>query len=240
LNAATWHSFYGSDAQGVFALVAVPLLWLAYRALYGRPGRALWADAAGFVDAYAVLFAIETVLDPIATGPLLRMLGVAEGAAGTAVLVLFVLLGDFRVYLLVFGLLAIARGGRWPPALPVAAGATLVVPVFAYALDTALHAVGGGLGTSSIWIVYEVLFTAVALALRNWVSAARAADDPRLRAYVRALLAYVAAYYALWASADLLIRLGGLDVGWLLRVVPNQLYYAFWVPVVFFGFFSRR
>ena len=47
---------------------------------------------------------------------------------------------------------------------------------------------------------------------------------------LRRVLGYVAVYYALWASADVLILYGGLDVGWLLRVVPNQLYYAFFVP----------
>ena len=48
-----------------------------------------------------------------------------------------------------------------------------------------------------------------------------------------------AIYYALWAVADVLI-LAGRDVGWALRIVPNQLYYAFWVPVVWWLFFSPR
>ena len=47
-------------------------------------------------------------------------------------------------------------------------------------------------------------------------------------------------YYAGWLFADLLIQIGGFDFGWLIRVIPNQLYYAFWVPVVFFAFFARR
>ena len=44
------------------------------------------------------------------------------------------------------------------------------------------------------------------------------------------MLGYVAAYYSLWASADVLI-LFEVDAGWLVRCVPNQLYYAFTVPV---------
>jgi hypothetical protein len=43
----------------------------------------------------------------------------------------------------------------------------------------------------------------------------------------------VAVYYALWATADLLIRYGGIDAGWLLRALPNQLYYAFWIPFAY-------
>ena len=53
------------------------------------------------------------------------------------------------------------------------------------------------------------------------------------------MLAYVAVYYALWGIADALI-LAGFDAGWGLRVLPNQLYYSFWVPVAWTWFFSRR
>ena len=49
---------------------------------------------------------------------------------------------------------------------------------------------------------------------------------------------FTAAYYALWLAADVLIVVAGLDLGWALRMVPNQLYYAFWTPFVYFRFFS--
>ena len=49
---------------------------------------------------------------------------------------------------------------------------------------------------------------------------------------LRRLLVYVAVYYGLWAASDELILYGGLDAGWGLRVLPNQLYYSFWIPVV--------
>jgi len=65
-------------------------------------------------------------------------------------------------------------------------------------------------------------------------------DQPALRDFLRDALAYLALYYALWAGADVLIQIAGLDVGWLLRVVPNQLYYAFWIPFVVARFFARR
>ena len=54
---------------------------------------------------------------------------------------------------------------------------------------------------------------------------------------VRALLAFAAVYYALWAASDVLI-LAGVDEGWLLRCVPNQLYYGLTVPFVWWRFFS--
>jgi hypothetical protein len=66
------------------------------------------------------------------------------------------------------------------------------------------------------------------------------ATQPALRAYLRAALLYVAIYYGLWGLADGLIQIGRYDIGWLLRILPNQLYYSFWVPAVFWAFFSRR
>ena len=239
MSFATWQSFYESDLQSVYALLVVPASFLFYRFLRGRPAHALRADAADFVDGYAIVFALETMLDPVATGPLVRALGLSANG-GTAVLVLFVLLGDFRVYLLVFALIAIARHHRWVTALRRAAAATLAVPLVAVTLDAALHRAVTSVSDDSVWIIYESLFVIVALGVRGWIAPARVAADARLAGYLRALLLYVALYYGLWASIDGLIQVGGLDVGWLLRVLPNQLYYSLWVPVVFFTFFSRR
>ncbi len=37
-----------------------------------------------------------------------------------------------------------------------------------------------------------------------------------------------------------IILVFGLDAGWALRVIPNQLYYAFYLPFVYFQLSSRR
>ena len=58
-------------------------------------------------------------------------------------------------------------------------------------------------------------------------------------ACARAVLAYAVAYYALWAAADLSI-LAGRDAGWALRMLPNQLYYALFVPFAFSTWFALR
>jgi hypothetical protein len=235
---ASWQELYGSDAQNLWALLAVPALYLLWRGLAGQPrGAGALPAAAAFIDAYALVFAGETLIDPLATGPLLRALGLADGAAGTAVMVLFVLLGDLRVYLLVFALLAIAAGRGWRSALPRAAAWTLLVPLIAYPFNAGLDALVDSRHPSSIWLVYEATFVVVALGLRARVAAAA---PPALRGYVRAVLLYVACYYALWASADGLIQLAGLDLGWLLRLLPNQLYYGCWIPFVVWRFFAPR
>lgn len=239
MSFASWQSFYDGDLQSVYALVVVPAVFLAYRLMRGRPTHPLRADATDFVDAYAIVFALETILDPLATGPLVRALGLAGGTS-TAVLVLFVLLGDFRVYLLVFGLIAIGHGHRWTAALPLAVAATGVVPLVAYTADAALHRAIADVPDNSIWMIYEWLFVAVALGLRTRIVPHQVGGDARMAAYLRGLLLYVALYYGLWASSDVLIQLAGVDAGWLLRVLPNQLYYSGWVPVAYFAFFSRR
>ena len=184
------------------------------------PRRAAKTATQRFVYGYALVFSLETLLDPIAAGPLVRALSPSPQVA-TAVALLFVLLGDFRVYLLVFHLAdgmrdlgaALRRAALWTP----------VVPVSAYALNAALGAMMGELPDQVLWLIHEVLFVGVALWLRRL-----SAHDARLR---RAAT-YVAVYYALWAAADVIILLGH-DAGWLLRVLPNQLYYAFWVPFVY-------
>jgi hypothetical protein len=241
LDAATWQAFYASDLQGVYAPLVVPILFLLYRAVRGRPAGGRLSAAAGFVDRYAIVFALETIVDPIATGPLARLLGIAEGVGGTALMLLFVLLGDFRVYLLVFAVIAIAAGRRWTSAVGGAAAWTFVVPIAAYGIDAGLRTVVARPDPNSIWLVYELLFVGVALALRARLVPARVSPaQPAVRAFLRAALLYAALYYGLWALADALIQIGGSDVGWLLRIVPNQLYYALWVPAVYFAFFSER
>jgi hypothetical protein len=227
--------FYASELQGTWLLWPVPLAFLAYLLSTRRtPGT---GPDARFVRAYCLVFACETLLDSFATGPLARWLGLHGTGAGTALLLFFVLLGDYRVFVL---LLRLSR-----PSVPLASHLgqaalwTLPVPLFAYASDILLRALAGDLPPQTIWLTYEVCFLALALYLRArvvpwWVGRGR----PARLAYLRGVTAYVAAYYALWATADVLILLGGLDAGWLLRVVPNQLYYAFFVPFVFFRFAS--
>ena len=74
----------------------------------------------------------------------------------------------------------------------------------------------------------------------GWIPAQVTASRADRLDYLRAVMTYVAVYYFLWALADVLILIGGWDLGWALRILPNQLYYAFFVPFVYFKFFARR
>jgi hypothetical protein len=217
-----FEAFYRSELQGLWALLVVPAVFVAVRPWLRE--RAAGADprAAGFVRAWATVFALETMIDPLAVV-----------LAGVPMLP-FVLLGDFRVFALWLGVMAPGRPlGR---TLLAAACWTLVVPLVAWSLHRLLESGFGPLPEQVLWLVYEVAFTGMAL---WWATRVVPRRRPVAARFLRATAWYVAAYYALWALSDVLI-LAGLDAGWALRVAPNQLYYAFWVPVVWWWFFSPR
>jgi hypothetical protein len=230
MGSESWQAFYKGDLQGVYSLLVVPALFLVFWAVRGhwraRPDE---GRDSRFLRVYLLLFAVETLIDPLATGPLLRHLDLGGGFA-TAVGLLFVLLGDFRVFWLVF---ALSESERGPGAAGLRALAfTPIVAVSAFALQSALGAAFGELPAQVLWLSHEVLFVGMALYLRNVVvTRAHGQTLARVRGLRRAA-GYVALYYGLWATSDVLI-LFGVDLGWLLRAVPNQLYYAFWIPWVY-------
>lgn len=229
----TWQAVYASPWQSVWGLALLPALFLVRLATRSRPpGAGAEPAVAGFVHAWAAVFAAESILDALMPA----LLGVS--------MLPFVLLGDFRLFLL---LEAVSRPAR-PPAAWIGAAAawTLPVPLTAVAVYLAWTASRGPLpapvpeviaGASSsqvLWLAYEVAFCLLAVVLRTFVVPAR---RPPAAGYLRVLLAFVAAYYALWAAADVLI-LSGWDAGWLLRMLPNQLYYGVSVPFAWWLFFA--
>lgn len=218
----TWREFYMSDVQGLYLLWVVPVAFLVYLLLSRRPEA---GDADGlFVWRYALFFSAETLLDAFVPGAMLRWLGLADAPVATAVLVFFVLLGDFRVLWLSF------RLGGVDQAMSRAVAWTLVTPNVAFATSYALERIVAGLPSQTIWLLYELCFAAVIAFVRSRVL-------PKSR-FLSGVLTYVLAYYLLWATADVLILVFALDSGWALRVIPNQLYYSFYVPFVYL-FFRR-
>jgi hypothetical protein len=236
---ASWREFYESDLQSVYALWLVPAFFMLYWLLsrpYGRLG--VEPRAASFLNVYAPLFAIETVIDPFVTGPLLRELSVEDPQAAFCRYA-FVLIGDFRVYLLVLFVLDPQRGARH--AIVRAVRWTLVAPIAASAAQLALRSRYGLLPPETMGLLHETGFFLLMLFFLARI-VPRATDLRRfeVRQYVGALVRFVALYQALWAGADLLIVRFGVDWGWALRSVPNQLYYAFWVPYAYLSFFSPQ
>lgn len=230
----SFDAFYHSDLQSVYLLQVLPALFLAYWWAVAQPARGSEPPALRFVRLYTLVFCIETLIDPFATGPLVEVLG----GGGTALGLLFVLLGDLRVFVLVFGVCAPDRG--FAGALREAAPWTPVVAVSAYAVHAGIGWIAGGVPGHLLWMIHEIFFVLLAVFFRNRVIPRRIdVADPN-RAKLQRVMSFVMLYYALWAGSDALILWGGFDAGWLLRVIPNQLYYSVWIPFVYATFFSER
>jgi hypothetical protein len=223
----TFAEAYQSPLQALWAPIAPPALFLGWWWLAQR-GRREASPALRFLRLYCPLFAAQAILDPLATGLLPAALGLGS-EAGTALAFAFVWLGDFRVLWLVLALADAA------PAPGAAASRASLLACAVPAADGVAIALGAG--GQVLWLVHELAFLALALALRQRLVPRRAPAE--WRGPLRVACAYAAAYYGLWALADALI-LGGFDLGWGLRILPNQLYYAFWVPFVFAAFLARR
>lgn len=228
---SSWREIYQGDLQSLWALLLIPSAFLVYRAVVGAPRRGDRESA--FIASYSLGWTIETLLDPIAGGPLSRALGWSDGIAGSLVMFGFVVLGDLRVFVLVFGLAA-------PGGLRRALGFSAIVPLATAVVYGTASWLVPELHGQVMWLTYELCFVAMAVWLaRVWLPRQIGTDRPELRAMLRSCVAYVAVYYALWAGCDVLILLG-IDEGWALRMVPNQLYYALWVPFVYVRYQAMR
>ncbi len=241
----SWQAVYQGDLQRFYSLIVVPIAFLAWRFTAPTDARrAEVPEAASFVAGLTLFFAFETMLDPWMTGPFIDRAGLGNGFVATLIPFAFVLLGDLRVLLLAIGVArperSLGRNLSW------AFLTSLAVPIFAGGAHAVARTVWPDIHPQMLWMFYESGFFALCVVLsRRWLPRALGSGDGNpLEAsrigFLRAVFGYSAAYYALWLFADLLIVVGDLDLGWAVRMVPNQLYYAFWVPFVHVRFFSAR
>lgn len=200
--ASPWHN------PGFFWLCGALFFgWLAWRV--------------GGLRGFLVLFGLEILADCALTGGLTPI--AATSAASTPLSIAFVILGDFRYFVLVEAALA---GGFGAAALGRAAGLSLVVPVATAAARLALPAVFTA--SRPFFLLYESMLFALALA-HGAVALRRGAGEARVMA--RELLLFELTQYGLWALADVAL-LAGAGAGYALRLVPNAMYYAFFLPFV--------
>lgn len=192
---------------------------------------AWWMRRKPFLVAFISLFTVEILADTLASG---RWAPAAFAAIGTPLSIAFVILGDFRYFLLV------ERFVRRPSARPedatppstfaAALGFALIVPVGSAVVNRALPA----RLTDPRWtyLTYEAMFLALALGLRfAWLPRRLGAAPEAVRRWLLRVTGFEVAQYALWALADVII-LAGADVGFALRLLPNAMYYAFFLPFV--------
>lgn len=168
----------------------------------------------------ALLFFVAlTALDAFFTGALSPL----PAHLAQNVSIAFVILGDLRLFAL---LERFRQRSHWTPAFMRGAALSFVVPV------SQAIAITSSPGTFSdlrrIYLVYELLFVALAVGLLALRYPSKHEESPELGWYATSLLAFFLVQYALWVLCDVLI-LSGAEFGYGLRLVPNALYYGLFV-----------
>ncbi|HEU4407015.1 MAG TPA: hypothetical protein VFS43_17230 [Polyangiaceae bacterium] len=204
-----------------------PILFLAVGAAF----LIIVARQLPFFRAYAVLFTIEIMADALLTGGWSPL--AAGSKAASAFAVFFVVLGDWR-YFLLLERQAVRPHARVPLGL-LSLLASLVVPVSSMAIVQA-GPESWRASSRTLFLVYELLFAALAALLRLRLKAwAFPKLDPTQRPWVVALTTFELAQYAGWALADIVLLFGVEDLGYALRLVPNIMYYALFLPFAWFS-----
>ncbi len=209
-----WQHLYESALNQPIAgclLTAATLVWIGQR-------------PQGLLRLLLMLFGVQLCLDNFLTGawnPLPQ-----HSSWNQPLAILFVILGDWRFFLLTerFAQRPVPKWQPWVVALafalivPVIQGAAIAL--FPQAFPTLRHT----------FLAYELLFLALAISWRAFVLPARLASTPHpVRNWLLELSYFEIAQYALWPLADVLILAGtdqGVEAGYALRLVPNTLYYG--------------
>jgi hypothetical protein len=218
-----FRAIYDSPWHNPAAFWAAGLAFLAW-----------WMRRKPFLTAFVALFTVEILADALSSGawsPVTLLHSPAEQPLSIA----FVILGDWRYFLVA------ERYARSPSARPGDATApaawassialSFVVPIASAIANRHLPA---GLAADVRWtfLVYEILFFLLAIALRFAVYPRRLAAAPApVRAWILRVTTFEIVQYALWALSDVTI-LAGVDAGFALRLVPDGMYYMLFLPFV--------
>lgn len=229
-------AFYDSDLQVTYLTLVVPLVFLAWFFMSPRRTAVLAPASTGFLRGFLLVALALSVVDAFFAGPLLTWLGSTDGNVKLGFAIFFVVLGDFRHFALCF---EVARtDSSRARAMLSAAVVSFAAPVLFLGLG--LYRQTHGLGVDASWFFrwYEFTLVGVLLLVRLALQRRLANDSSDRWPAVANLVDFGVLYYALWLGADLFI-LAGHEWAWLLRVVPNQLYYALLIPFAYWRLFVR-
>ncbi|MFO0555485.1 MAG: hypothetical protein U0271_44315 [Polyangiaceae bacterium] len=188
-----------------------------------------------FVVALSVIFAFEAAADALVTGGFSPTRGTSiHNALGIA----FVILGDLRYFAFATHASRAAnrlerRGLGDLSSWGLACALAMIVPV----ASTAPQLIAPKFFTDEtrIYLLYEVMFVVLALLVRALFLPRRlAVASTDIRVWIYRLTMFEIAQYGLWILSDVLI-LSGVEFARVLRLVPNALYYAGFLPLAFFA-----
>ena len=213
----TPESIYDSAWQQPRLLGGLGFAALLYVVAAIRGDRAAWSP---FLRSWAVVWAVEIIADAWLTssyGPL-------RGGLARAAAIAFVIAGDLRCFLLVERLISVGHKGAAILARSVAWSfvASLVV---AAATRLAPDLFGP---TRHVFLLYEIV--SLGLFAAWWARLARRDGSPEV-SLARAAVGFFLVQYALWAGSDIAI-LAGVRAAFIVRIVPNVLYYGVFVAWV--------
>jgi hypothetical protein len=80
MESESWRLFYQSDFQGFWSLIVVPTLFAIFLLAAPGPRARATSEAGRFLKLWALVFSIETVIDPFSTGPLVEVLDLGYDA----------------------------------------------------------------------------------------------------------------------------------------------------------------
>jgi hypothetical protein len=212
----SYAEFYDSFIQHPLLLWAAAILGL----LLALSGPSLSVT----VRRYCIALTTISLLDAWLTTNDVPGMGPLTGAAASLVPLAFVLIGDFRFFLFI-------ESAKPDGTLAVSAGAWMRASAWTLLVPLASQLAVFGLGSNEpriLFFVYETLFVSLSVGLAQLYLPRRS----RALRWTRRVTSFVIAYYTLWAAADAIILTTGADTGFLLRVLPNVLYYGGLVPAI--------
>ncbi len=223
-------AFYDSDLQVTYLTLIAPVLFLAWFFVAPRRVVRVAPESTKFLHAFFVVALLLSMVDAFCAGPALGWLGVTDGNVKLGVAIAFVVVGDFRHFALCF---EVARTHEpRSRAMGRAAAVTMAAPLLFLGLGVYRQTQGLGVDASWFFRWYEFTLVGVLLLVRVALQRRLALEAPARWSAVANLVDFAVLYYALWLGADLFI-LAGYESGWLVRVIPNQLYYAFLIPFAY-------
>lgn len=178
-----------------------------------------------FFWAFVVGALAVTVADATVTGAWSK-LGGESHVAFPVLSFFFVLFGDWRLYLFNEKYAKGVGTQDWIISGSLAVTPSLVVWVIGQFAPNAFE------NPRWLYLTYELIF--IALATSTYFLRIRPSATPERSRWLASVNLFFLVGYCGWAISDMLI-LSGFDVGHALRIVPNVMYYAGFIPVVFFA-----